>query len=110
MQDFSSIDLVRGFYQLALENSSKELTAFSEARGHYQFKRMPVGLRNAPSAFKREMQFTFKGFSRNNLVIYIGDVLLMSQSFEEHVVMVEKVLKSAGHPWNQGSTRKVFLV
>ena len=89
---FSSVDVVRGFYHLQLEEASKEITAFSSPRGHWQFKRLPFGLRNAPSAFQREMQCVLSGFSHHNVIVYIDDVLIMSVSFNEHVEMVRKVL------------------
>ena len=89
---FSCVDVVRGFYHLQLEEASKEITAFSSPRGHWQFKRLPFGLRNAPSAFQREMQCILSSFSHHNVIVYIDDVLIMSESFEEHVKMVGKVL------------------
>ena len=89
---FSSVDVVRGFYHLQLDEASREITAFSSPRGHWQFKRLPVGLRNAPSAFQREMQCVLSGFSHHNVIVYIDDVLIMSENFEEHVEMVGNVL------------------
>ena len=53
---FTSIDLVRGYYQMEVDKDSREYTAFSTSRGHWQYKRMPFGLKNAPAAFQRAMQ------------------------------------------------------
>lgn len=91
---FTSLDLVRGYYQLPLEESCRELTAFSTPRNHWQFKRLSFGLKNAPAAFQREMQHILSGFPRRQVVVYIDDVLIMSSSFEEHVVLVSKVLST----------------
>ena len=37
MKYFSIVDLVRGYYQVPLDESSKQYTAFSTARNHYNF-------------------------------------------------------------------------
>lgn len=92
MKWFTSLDLIKGYYQLNLEESSRELTAFATPRGHWQFKRMPFGLRNAPAAFQREMTQIMKSFPWKNVVVYLDDILIMSPTFEEHIEMVDKVL------------------
>jgi hypothetical protein len=50
---FTSLDMASGFWQIPLSAGDKELTAFSCSQGHFQFKRLPFGLCNAPSAFSR---------------------------------------------------------
>jgi hypothetical protein len=48
---FSLIDANRGYHQFGLKRSSRFLTAFVTEDGFWQFKRMPFGLKNAPSHF-----------------------------------------------------------
>lgn len=94
MSFFTSLDLVRGYYQVPLHDESKELTAFSTTRNHYQFKRLSFGLKNAPAAFQREMQTILRGFPVKNVVVYIDDILIMAGSFEEHLQLVGRVLET----------------
>ena len=91
---FSRLDLVRGYYQVPLDEGSKQYTAFSTNRNHWQFKRLSFGLRNAPSAFQREIQAVLSSFPSNKVVAYIDDILIMSATFEEHVSLVSKVLQT----------------
>ena len=91
---FSSLDLVRGYYQLPLSESSREYTAFSTPHNHWQFKRLSFGLRNAPSAFQREMQHVLSGFPWRKVVVYIDDVLIMSETFQEHLTLLGRVLST----------------
>lgn len=89
---FTTLDLVKGYYQVPLHPDSVDCTAFSTTRNHYQFKRLPFGLRNAPMAFQREMQTVLHDFNTKQVVVYIDDILIMSKSFSEHVDLVGKVL------------------
>ena len=91
---FTSIDLVRGYYQMEVEENSRPYTAFSTSRGHWQYKRMPFGLKNAPSAFQRAMQVIFKDFPRNKVIIYLDDILIIEKDFKEHALLVNRVLNT----------------
>ena len=94
MKFFTTLDLAKGYYQVPLEETSRDYTAFSTARQHWRFRRLPFGLKNAPAAFQREMQTVLQGFPRRNLVIYLDDLLLMEKSFEEHLQLVDDVLSA----------------
>lgn len=89
---FTRLDLVRGYYQIPIDEQSRELTAFSTPRNHWQFKRLSFGLKNAPSAFQREIQAVLSSFPSNKVIAYIDDILIMSSTFQEHLLLVGKVL------------------
>ena len=91
---FTTLDLVRGYYQMEIEPGSREYTAFSTSQGHWQFKRLSFGLKNAPSAFQRLMQEILKKFSRKKVIIYIDDILIMEDNLEDHLKLVEEVLRT----------------
>ena len=89
----SSIDLVQGYFQIGLEQSSKEYTAFSTSRNHWQFCRLPMGLKGAPSSFQRELQaILLSELPADKVKIYIDDILLIDDSFEGHLALVNKTL------------------
>ena len=89
---FTSLDLVRGYYQMNIDPESREYTAFSTARGHWQFKRLSFGLKNAPSAFQRLMQQVLSEFSTEEVIIYIDDILIIGIDFLSHLNLVTRVL------------------
>ena len=93
MKYFTSLDMVRGYYQFSLDESSREFTAFSTHRAHWQFKCLTFGLKNAPSVFQREMQKILGEFSWRHVIVYIDDVLILSKTFAEHVDLVRRVLR-----------------
>ena len=88
---FTSLDLTSGFFQVPLEESSRPYTAFSTQHNHYQFKRLSFGLKNCPSAFQREIQAVLQDFGAN-ILVYIDDILILSDSFEEHLDLVDRVM------------------
>ena len=91
---FSKLDLVKGYYQIPLEESSRQYTAFSTPHNHYQFKTLSFGLKNSGIYFQRTMQEILAEFGFKNIIVYIDDILIMSETFEEHMMLTRKVLQT----------------
>jgi hypothetical protein len=92
---FSALDLCSGFYQIPLHPSSRPYTAFPSPSGLYQWRVMPMGLCNSPAVFQAAMNTVLKdhiaaGYCR----VYLDDVLIMSNSPEEHARHLDAVLTS----------------
>ncbi len=81
---FSSIDLLSGFCQIPLDAKSREITAFSTPLGHYEWLRLPVGLRNAPLTFQRMVNSLFAGVIGNGLFVYLDDWIVISKDIDSH--------------------------
>ena len=94
IQYFTKLDLIKGYYQVPIHENSRQFTAFSTPQAQYQFKRLSFGLKNSGIQFQKHMQQILSEFSHKKVIVYIDDILLLSNSFEEHLVLVEKVLTS----------------
>lgn len=91
---FSKLDLVKGYYQIPLEEESREFTAFSTIHNHYQFKTLSFGLKNSGICFQRTMQSILSEFCFKNVIVYIDDILIMTRTFREHVELTRRVLNT----------------
>ena len=89
---FTSLDLMRGYHQVKMDEDSKHKTAFVCHMGLFQFCRMPFGLTNAPATFQRIMSQLFAGKEWEFVSVYLDDLLIASKSMTEHMVHVKKVL------------------
>lgn len=89
----STMDLRSGYWQIEVAKNDREKTAFITPFGMYQFNRMPFGLRNAPATFQRLMDHLKNQIPDIPLLIYLDDLILLSASFNEHLIHLEKVFQ-----------------
>jgi len=57
----STIDCGNGFLQIPVRLEDRPKTALSAVYDHYEYKRMPMGLKGAPSTFYRLMSTVLSG-------------------------------------------------
>ena len=88
---FTTLDLASGYWQVALEESDKEKTAFSTPQGHFEFNVMPFGLTNAPATFQRLIECALSGLTYDQCLIYLDDIIIFSSSFQEHLCRLKNV-------------------
>ena len=87
---FSGLDLKSGYWQIPMDESSMEKTAFTTWDGHYEFLRLPFGLRNAPAEFNRLMKVCFADLPY--VQVYLDDITVFSDSFEDHIEHLKTVM------------------
>ena len=81
---YSTLDLTSGYWQIPMEDSSIQKTAFCTHTGNWEFTRMPFGLKNAPALFQRTMNKVLTGLIGKICFVYLDDIVIFSKSPEEH--------------------------
>ena len=91
---FSTLDLASGFHQVPMDENDSLKTAFSTRFGHYEFCRMPFGLKGAPATFQRLMNSVLSGLIGIHCFVYLDDVVIYGNSLEDHnKKLVETVIE-----------------
>ena len=76
---FSCLDLKLGFWQMKMEEASKQYTAFTVGNlGFFKCNHMPFGLCNALSTFQRLMQNCLGKLNLIYCLIYLDDIIMFS--------------------------------
>ena len=83
---YSTIDMNSGFWQVPMDEESKQYTAFTlGSMGLYECESMPFGLCNAPPTFQRLMLNCLGELNLTYCLIYLDDVIIFSRTEEEHL-------------------------
>jgi hypothetical protein len=86
--------MTAGYHQIPLSESSKVYTAFISQGGIYQWKRVPMGLKNAASFFQKAMASeVFAGLLHTILELYIDDCFVFGQDEQEFLSNLEMVFE-----------------
>lgn len=90
----TSIDLKQAFFQIPLEESSREKTAFAvRGKGLFEFVTMPFGLVSAPQTMCRLMDLVIGPSLEPNCFYYLDDLIICTPTFEKHLEVLEQVFE-----------------
>lgn len=90
---FTTLDLKSGFHQIEMDPDHQFKTAFSTAMGHFQFTRMPFGLKNAPATFQRAMNNILGEFIGKICFVYLDDIIIIGKDLRTHISNLGTILK-----------------
>lgn len=81
---FLCFDLTSGFHQIPMDPKNFQKTAFSTPNGHFEYRKMPFRLKNAPATFQRLMDNFLSKLQGNVCFVYLDDIVIYAQTLEEH--------------------------
>ena len=89
-QYFSKLDLNKGYHQLELEESSRQITTFATHEGLYRFKRLCFGINSAAETFQTSVSSMLAGL--DGVMNISDDIIVFAETPEIHDERLEKVL------------------
>ena len=85
---FTKLDLTMFYYNIELDEASKELCTIVTPYGKYQYCRMAMGLKLAPDIAQSIIEEIMTGL---DVDVYIDDIGIFSNDFDEHIKLISQV-------------------
>jgi len=81
----SFLDAFSRYNQIPMHRSDVDKTTFITESANYCYQVMPFGLKNAGATYQRLMDRVFEKQIGRNLEVYVDDMVVKSEMFEQHL-------------------------
>ncbi|MBW0488154.1 hypothetical protein O181_027869 [Austropuccinia psidii MF-1] len=89
----TKMNFMKGFHQNGVKQNSMKLLRIICHMGLYEYTRMPFGSKNVPDHCQRMMDTIFQEEMLEGwMVVYIDDIIIYSETLEDHVQYIDRVL------------------
>ena len=88
---FTKLDASSGFFQIPIDEKSRDLTTFMTPNGRYRFLRLPMGVNIAPEIYQRKMTELIGDLS--GVICYMDDIVVHGINQKEHDSNLNNVLQ-----------------
>ena len=89
----TSLDMKQSFYQIEVVPEDRKFVAFRSRDEIWQLKRCPMGHKNSAQSLCRMLTKVLKGLLWRNVYSYINDILILTDTQEEHLQNLEQVFQ-----------------
>jgi hypothetical protein len=89
---YTKLDLKDAYHRIRIKRGHEWMTAFRTRYGHFEYLVMPFGLTNAPATFQAYINEASSDLLDIICVAYLDDIVVYSESVEEHEDHVRQVL------------------
>jgi len=90
---YTKLDIRDAYHRIRIKEGDEWKTAFRTRYGHFEYLVMPFGLTNAPAAFQAYINQALAGLVDISCVVYLDDILVFSDTEEDHIGHVKEVLE-----------------
>jgi RNase H-like domain found in reverse transcriptase/Reverse transcriptase (RNA-dependent DNA polymerase)/Integrase zinc binding domain len=91
---YGKINMTNSFFQTRMDPASIKYTTVNTPFGLYEWCVMPMGLRNSPVVHQRCVTSALRSLIGRICHVYLDDIIIWSNSLEEHEHNVELVLQA----------------
>ena len=87
----SFLDGFSGYNQVSVHPDDQEKTVFTTPWCTFMYAKIPFGIINVGATFQRAMDIAFVGLKDKFVLIYLDDLTVYSNSYEEHLQHLRRV-------------------
>lgn len=88
---FSTLDLYGAFYQIKLDEKSRQCTTFQNEKFSYRFISMPQGLNTSPAAMQNAANLLLDDLLQKGIEIYLDDIIVFTKTIDEHIILLREI-------------------
>jgi hypothetical protein len=74
---FTKLELRSGYHQIKIAESDIRKTAFNTMQGLFEWLVMPFGLCNVVAKFMRVLNYVFRHYMDDFIIVYLDDILIL---------------------------------
>lgn len=89
---YSKLDIRDAYHRIRIAREDRWKTSFRTRYGQFEYLVMPFGLTNAPATFQSYINEALRGLLDQFCIAYMDDILIYSNTREEHTRHVRAVL------------------
>ena len=90
---FTLLDIENAYWNIPIREEDKDKTGFVTPFGSFRYEKMAFGLSGAPSTFQRVMDAMLVGLRDVEVLVYLDDLLLFSETIEDHMRRMKLVFE-----------------
>src|SRR6266852_664716 len=90
---FTKLDIKDAYHNIRIKEGDEWKTAFRTRYGLFEYTVMPFGLTNAPASFQRWINTILGEYLDVFYIVYLDDILIYSETKEQHVEDIRKILQ-----------------
>ena len=91
---WATIDMTDSFFQTRMHPDDIHKTAVTTPFGNYEWCVMPMGFRNSPAIHQRRVTNALRQYIGKICHVYLDDIVVWSDSIEDHIKNVHKILEA----------------
>ncbi|KAM3518660.1 hypothetical protein MY4038_010031, partial [Beauveria bassiana] len=90
---YTKLDIIAAFNRLRIAKGDEWMTAFRTRYGLFEYLVLPFGLTNGPASFQHYVNDALREYLDIFCTAYLDDILIYSNSLEEHKRHIKQVLQ-----------------